>query len=71
MMTREDIAKLIKETVAKCETPDELDRFMSGYMHGAMAEVCVDQMNVPGQRAAWVQNMQEKYPADFAVTGRA
>ena len=63
-MTKTDAARLVKETVAACNT-EELDRFMSGYVMGAAAEHFVDQMTAPGQRAIWVKNMREKYPADF------
>jgi hypothetical protein len=71
MMTKNDVARLIKETVAACATSEELERFMSGYMAGAVAEHFVDQMVAPGQRAMWVKNMREKYPTDFASTGQA
>jgi hypothetical protein len=71
MMTKDDVAKLIKETVAACETSEDLERFMRGYIVGTVAESFVDQMNAPGQRAAWVKNMREKYPVDFGPTGQA
>jgi hypothetical protein len=70
-MTKNDVAKLIKETVAACETSEDLERFMRAYVIGTMAENLVDQMNAPGQRAMWVKNMREKYPTDFAPTGQA
>ena len=71
MMTKEDVAKLIKETVAACATPEDLERFMRGYIIGTVAENFVDQMTAPGQRAMWVKNMREKYPSDFGPTGQA
>ena len=71
MMTKEDVAKLIKETVAACATSEDLERFMQGYLQGAVAEHFVDQMIAPGQRAMWVKNMREKYPVDFGPTGQA
>ena len=71
MMTRADIAKLIKDTVAACKTPEDVERFMQAYVVGTAAEHFVDQMTAPGQRAMWVKNMREKYPADFGPTGQA
>ena len=71
MMTKNDVFKLIKETVAASETSEQLERFMAGYVIGTAAEHFVDQMVAPGQRAVWVQNMREKYPADFGPTGQA
>ena len=70
MMTKADIARLIKETVAN-STDADLDLFMSAYVCGTMAGWCVDQMIAPGQRAAWVQQIREKYPADFGPTGQS
>jgi hypothetical protein len=71
MMTKDDVFKLIRETVAASETPEQLERFMVGYVVGTAAEHFVDQMTAPGQRAMWVKHMREKYPADFASTGQA
>jgi hypothetical protein len=70
MMTKADIAQLMKETVAACQTPEELDRFLAGYVMGTVAGHFVDAMTAPGQRAAWVQQMREKYPIDFGPTGQ-
>jgi hypothetical protein len=69
-MTKADAARLVKEIVAGCETPEELDRFLAGYIAGAVAEHYVDAMTAPGQRAAWVQAIREKYPADFKLAGK-
>jgi hypothetical protein len=60
---------VVKETVAVCETAEELDWFLANYIVGAAAEHFVDLMQAPGQRSVWVQNMREKYPTDFAPTG--
>jgi hypothetical protein len=71
MLSRVDIARIIKETIAACETPEEIELYMRAYMIGTLAENMVDQMNAPGQRATWVKAMREKYPADFAATRTA
>jgi hypothetical protein len=71
MHTMASLFVLVKETVAACQTPEELDKFLVAYIAGAVAGHFVDSMNAPGQRAMWVQNMREKYPADFAPTATA
>lgn len=71
MMTKSEMARIVKETVSACETPEDLDRFLAAYIQGVVAGHFVDQMNAPGQRAAWVAQMREKYPADFAAVGQA
>ena len=71
MLTQTDLFNLVKETVAACDTPESLDRFLSAYIAGAIAGQMVDSMTAPGQRAAWVQNMREKYPVDFGPTSHS
>ena len=71
MMSKTEIARLVKETVAACKTPEELDNFLAASTQATMAEFLVDNMTAPGQRATWVRAMREKYPADFAAHGEA